>query len=102
MPREDGGVNERLLPDEITAALVELDGWQLEGGKLRREFVFADFVEAMGFMMRSAIWAERLGHHPEWRNVYRTVVVELVTHDVDGISALDLELAAKMNDLAAS
>lgn len=101
MTREDDGVNERLEPDVITTALEGLDGWQLEGGKLVREFVFRDFVEAIGFMMRCAIWAERLGHHPEWRNVYRTVVVELVTHDVDGISALDLELAAKMNELAA-
>ena len=77
-----------------------LEGWRLEGGKLAREYVFGDFVEAIGFMMRCAIWAERLDHHPEWRNVYRTVNVELVTHDVDGISALDFELATKMNELA--
>lgn len=90
----------QLSPDEITAALEHLDGWRLEDGKLVREFVFADFVEAMGFMMRAAIWAERLNHHPEWQNVYRTVVVELTTHDAGGTTALDIELAAKMNELA--
>jgi 4a-hydroxytetrahydrobiopterin dehydratase len=93
-------MSERLQPDEIIDRLERLEGWRLDGGKLAREFVFSDFVEAIGFMMRAAIWAERLDHHPEWRNVYRTVTVELVTHDVDGISTLDFELATKMNELA--
>jgi 4a-hydroxytetrahydrobiopterin dehydratase len=92
-------MNAQLHPDEIDAALEQLDGWRFEGGKLVREYVFADFVEAIGFMMRASIWAERLDHHPEWRNVYRTVVVELVTHDAGGITALDVELATKMNEL---
>ena len=90
----------RLRPEEITAGLDRLDGWRLENGKLVREFVFADFVEAIGFMMRCAIWAERLNHHPEWRNVYRTVTVELVTHDVGGISERDFKLARAINELA--
>jgi 4a-hydroxytetrahydrobiopterin dehydratase len=95
-------MNARMHTEEIVACLEGLEGWRLDGGKLTREFVFVDFVEAIGFMMRTAIWAERLDHHPEWRNVYRTVTVELVTHDVGGISKLDVELAAKMNELAAS
>lgn len=90
----------RLDDDEITAAIGGLAGWHLAGGKLRREFVFADFVEAIGFMMRAAVWAERLNHHPEWSNTYRTVWVDLRTHDVGGISRLDVELAARLNDLA--
>lgn len=90
----------RLSDDEIALALAGLDGWQLVDGKLSREFEFGDFVEAIGFMMRVAIWAEGLNHHPEWSNVYKTVRVDLQTHDVDGISPYDFELAAKMNELA--
>lgn len=93
-------MNAQLSPDEITTALEQLDEWRLRDGKLVREYVFADFVEAIGFMMRAAIWAERLNHHPEWQNVYRSVVVELTTHDAGGITALDIELATKMNELA--
>lgn len=90
----------RLDDDEIAIALAELDGWRLLDGKLSREYVFADFVEAIGFMMRVAIWAETLNHHPEWSNVYKVVSVALQTHDVGGISPYDFELAAKMNELA--
>jgi 4a-hydroxytetrahydrobiopterin dehydratase len=92
--------NRRLDDDEIEAALARLDGWRLAEGMLCREYVFSDFVEAVGFMVRTAFWAEMLSHHPEWSNVYNTVTVELRTHDVGGISALDFELAAKMNELA--
>jgi 4a-hydroxytetrahydrobiopterin dehydratase len=67
---------------------------------LRREFVFANFVEAFGFMTRAAIHAERLNHHPDWSNLYKTVRVALETHDVGGISQLDFDLATTMNDLA--
>jgi 4a-hydroxytetrahydrobiopterin dehydratase len=90
----------RLDDDEVAVAIAQLDGWQVVEGKLSREFVFADFVEAVGFMVRAAIWAEALNHHPEWSNVYKVVRVELQTHDVDGISPYDFELAAKMNELA--
>lgn len=90
----------RLNDDEVAVALAQLDGWQLLDGKLSREYVFVDFVEAIGFMMRVAIWAEKLNHHPEWSNVYKVVRVDLQTHDVDGISPYDFELAAKMNELA--
>lgn len=90
----------RLNDDEIAVAVAELDGWQLVDGKLFREFTFGDFVEAIGFMVRVAIWAQTLNHHPEWSNVYKTVRVELQTHDVDGISPYDVELATKMNELA--
>lgn len=90
----------RLTDDEITAAVASLDGWELVDGKLRREFVFADFLEAIGFMMRAAICAQVLNHHPDWSNVYKTVRVELETHDVGGLSPLDVELATQMNALA--
>ncbi|MDJ0771537.1 MAG: 4a-hydroxytetrahydrobiopterin dehydratase [Ilumatobacter sp.] len=91
----------RLLDDdEIGDAIERLPGWAIVDGKLHRQFVFADFVEAMGFMTRAAIWAEKRNHHPEWSNVYKTVVVDLQTHDVGGLSPFDVDLAEKMNELA--
>jgi 4a-hydroxytetrahydrobiopterin dehydratase len=92
----------RLADDEITAGLARLDRWRLVNGKLAREYVFGDFVEAVGFMMRVAIRAEALNHHPEWSNVYNVVRVELQTHDVGGLSPFDFELAATMDTLAGS
>ena len=89
-----------LEPTEITAQLAELPGWEVVAGKLHREFAFADFSEAFGFMARAALEAERANHHPEWCNVYNKVSVQLVTHDADGITSLDIELAKKMNELA--
>lgn len=76
-------------------------GWAMVEGRdaIRKTFIFPNFVEAFGFMTRSALWAEKLNHHPEWSNVYKTVVVTLATHDVDGLSALDVKLALKMNQL---
>ncbi len=91
----------RLTDDEVAARVADLVGWHVVGGKLRREFVFADFVEAIGFVDRTAVWAETWNHHPEWSNVYNRVTVELTTHDVGGISHLDFQLAKKMNELAA-
>jgi len=70
--------------------------WQVIDGKLHKEFKFKSFIRAFGWMTQMAIWAEKLKHHPEWFNVYNTVKVDLVTHDVDGISELDFELAKKM------
>lgn len=90
----------KLDNDEITRELATLDGWTREGDKLFREFQFADFVAAFGFMTRVALIAEKLDHHPEWFNVYRTVRVHLATHDAGGITALDFELARTMNKLA--
>ncbi|MCL4163993.1 UNVERIFIED_CONTAM: hypothetical protein GTU68_048497 [Idotea baltica] len=65
-----------------------------------KAFRFKDFADAMGFMTRSAIWAEKWNHHPEWFNVYNKVEITLTTHDVDGLSALDVKLARKLDMLA--
>ena len=89
-----------LGPNELEKALSSLDGWVVRGGKLHREFVFADFVEAFGFMTRAALVAERANHHPEWFNVYRTVRVDLTTHESGGITERDTALARAMNELA--
>jgi 4a-hydroxytetrahydrobiopterin dehydratase len=90
----------KLEASEVEALLAGLEGWTLEAGKLSREFQFEDFNAAFGFMTRCALAAEAMNHHPEWFNVYRTVRVQLTTHDVGGISPRDFELAAKMNALA--
>ncbi len=96
---------EALDPDEIESRLEALPGWHLENGRLRRSFRFRDFVEAFGFMTRAALHAEKLDHHPEWSNVYDRVEVSLVTHEVPGtegpaITALDFDLATRMNQIA--
>ncbi len=77
-------------------------GWAMVEGRdaIRKEFKFKNFVEAFGFMTQAAIWAEKWNHHPEWSNVYNRVVVELTTHDVDGLSSLDAKLARKLDGLA--
>ena len=90
----------KLSDDEITTGITQLDGWRLDGGKLYKEYEFKDFVSAFGFMSSVALVAESMNHHPEWFNVYNRVRVHLETHDVNGISDLDLQLARKMNELA--
>ena len=67
---------------------------------IARTFIFKDFNEAFGFMSRAALVAEKNDHHPEWRNVYKTVEVVLATHDAGGVTALDIELAKAMNAIA--
>lgn len=92
-----------LLTDpERARELAALPDWQLHanGKAIYRSFQFTNFVEAFGFMARAALWAEKLNHHPEWSNVYRTVDVTLTTHDADGLTELDVKLARKMDALA--
>lgn len=90
----------KLGDDEIKQRLSKLTGWGLKDGKLHREFKFASFVEAFGFMASCALVAEKHDHHPEWFNVYNKVIVDLTTHDAQGISARDFVLAEAMDKLA--
>ena len=92
----------KLSDEDVNAGVKDLRDWSLENGKLRREFRFANFVEAFGFMTSAAIESEKMNHHPEWFNVYNKVVVELTTHGAGGITGLDFKLARKMNKLAES
>ena len=85
---------------EIAGALSQAPGWTVKGGKLHRDFQFADFSEAFAFMTRSALAAEQLNHHPEWFNVWNKVSVDLSTHDAGGITQRDFELAGRMNRIA--
>lgn len=89
-----------LTSEDLDLALSELDAWAVLNAKLHKEFVFTNFVEAFGFMTKVALWAEKLDHHPEWSNVYKTVTVDLTTHDSKGITELDIKLAKQMDLLA--
>lgn len=88
--------------EEIVALLKTLEGWQHETGpdRLVKQFQFADFNEAFGWMSRVALMAEKLNHHPEWRNVWNKVEVVLTTHDAGGLTALDGKLAKFMDKTA--
>ncbi len=90
-----------LTADQMAALPENLPQWCVVEGKLHRELRFADFVEAFGFMSRVALVAEAMGHHPEWRNVWNRVVIDLTTHDIAGLSNLDVQLAEKINALSA-
>jgi 4a-hydroxytetrahydrobiopterin dehydratase len=85
----------RLSAEESAAQRATLPLWQHDAVRdaITRQFVFADFVQAFGFMAQLALVAERLNHHPEWRNVYNRVEVLLTTHDAGGLSALDIAWA---------
>jgi 4a-hydroxytetrahydrobiopterin dehydratase len=93
---------ERLSAEARKSALKELSGWADMTGReaITRTFIFKDFNEAFGFMSRAALVAEKRDHHPEWRNVYKTVEVVLATHDAGGVTALDIDLAKSMNAIA--
>ena len=97
-------MTEKLTDAERIAQIDPLlaNGWTIHDGRdaIHKTFVFSNFIEAFGFMTRAALWAEKWSHHPEWSNVYKTVEVTLTTHDVDGLSALDAKLGAKMDKLA--
>lgn len=84
----------------IERQLGQLPAWTVTNGKLHREYRFADFVAAFGFMASVALVAEAMNHHPEWFNVYGTVRIDLVTHDAGGITELDFRLASRMEDVA--
>jgi 4a-hydroxytetrahydrobiopterin dehydratase len=93
---------QRLAGEARAAALATLEGWSEVAGRdaIARTFTFADFNAAFGFMTRVALVAEKSDHHPEWRNVYRTVEVVLATHDAGGVTERDIALARAMDRIA--
>ena len=92
----------KLSGEARKAALARLDGWSEVKTRdaISKKFVFADFNQAFGFMTRAALLAEKLDHHPEWSNVYKTVEVTLSTHDAGGLTELDVKLAEAMDRFA--
>lgn len=93
---------EKLAGQARAEALRGLKGWIEASGRdaIAKKFVFKDFNQAFGFMTRAALVAEKMDHHPEWFNVYKTVEVTLSTHDAGGVTGLDIKLAAEMDRLA--
>jgi 4a-hydroxytetrahydrobiopterin dehydratase len=90
----------KLTDAEISAGLANLPGWTLLRGKLHREYKFADFAHAFGFMATAAPTIEKNDHHPEWANVYNSVTVDLSTHSAGGITRKDLDLAVLLEGIA--
>ncbi len=91
------GSRKKLTDEAIESKLNDLTGWTIKNGKLHKDFRFASFAEAFAFMTRVAEQAGRLDHHPEWFNAYNRVIVDLITHDVGGISQSDFDLADVMD-----
>lgn len=94
--------DEKISAEDRQTLLPALIGWSLvaERDAICKNYVFADFVAAFGFMTRAAIIAEKMDHHPEWSNVYNRVHVTLTTHDADGLTRKDIELARALDGLA--
>ncbi len=96
-------MSQKLAGEARKTALARLKGWSETSGRdaITRKFVFADFNEAFGFMTRAALVAEKLDHHPEWFNVYKTVEVTLSTHDAGGLTERDIKLGELMDKFTA-
>ncbi len=94
----------QLTREEIKSNLTDVEGWVMVEGReaIQKTFVFKNFIQAFGFMSQAAIIAEKIDHHPEWSNVYKTVEVTLATHDVNGLTMLDFKLARAMDKIANS
>ena len=92
---------QKLTADARKAALAKLSGWSEVAGRdaITKKFTFKDFNQAFGFMTRAALVAEKMDHHPEWFNVYKTVEVTLSTHDAGGVTELDVKLAEAMDKI---
>jgi 4a-hydroxytetrahydrobiopterin dehydratase len=89
----------RLSEEQIKAELANLNGWSVKNGKLHKDFVFANFIDAFGFMLKASLHIEKMNHHPEWFNVYNKLSVDLTTHDAGGITQNDINLAKTLNSL---
>ena len=92
----------KLSDDEIKLESKKLKSWEISNGKLHRSLEFEDFNEAFGFMTRVALEVEKMNHHPEWSNVYNRVSIDLVTHDVGGLSNYDFKLARIINRISSN
>jgi 4a-hydroxytetrahydrobiopterin dehydratase len=89
----------RLSDEQIKTELAGLLGWSVVNGKLHRDFVFDDYIEAFGFICQASIHIEKMNHHPEWFNIYNKISVDLVTHDAGGITQNDIILARILDSL---
>ena len=89
-----------LLKDrELEELVVKIPGWEIKSREIKREFSFANFIEAFSFMTKVALICEKYNHHPNWENVYSKVIIKLTTHDLGGISNLDQTIASEINSI---
>jgi 4a-hydroxytetrahydrobiopterin dehydratase len=88
---------ELLTDTQLDEALADLEGWSRDGDAIRRDFEFADFVAALGFIVQVGLLAEKMDHHPNLTNVYNRVGIALSTHDRGGVTGWDIELARAIN-----
>lgn len=91
---------EKMTAQEVDNRLSTLNRWRVTNGKLEKEFIFGNFVDAFGFMSQVALLAEKQDHHPEWSNRYNRVKISLSTHEADGITARDFRLAGSVDRIA--
>jgi 4a-hydroxytetrahydrobiopterin dehydratase len=96
----DNRIMRKFSDPELKEAVDGLNGWAVVDGKLHKEYKFADFIHAFGFMATAALAIEKMGHHPEWFNVYNRVTIDLTTHDAQGITSKDAELAKILDAIA--
>jgi 4a-hydroxytetrahydrobiopterin dehydratase len=92
----------KVSEQELAEAMRDLPEWSVQEGKLRKQYRFSTFGDALGWMVRVGVFADKLDHHPDWCNSYNKVTVELITHDLKALSNWDLELARKMDALYGS
>ena len=95
-------MSDALTPKARAELLPKLEGWNMVEGRdaIQKRFLFSNFNQAFGFMTRVALEAEKMDHHPEWSNVYRTVDILLTSHDVKGLSERDIVLARVTDSIA--
>ena len=91
--------SELLNPESIKQLAKELPDWEISDNRLIRKWHFKNFVESFGFITKVALVAESMNHHPNWKNTYADVYIELTTHDLGGLSTKDVELAIAINKL---
>ena len=84
---------------ELVSLQKELPRWEVQNSRLKRHWKFSNFIEAFGFITRVAMLSEKMNHHPEWSNVYSEVTIELTTHDSDGLTHRDVQLAKGIDAL---
>ncbi len=92
-------LKEKIADKDLSIAVTKLPDWEIIDGKLNRSFKFHNFVDACGFMTKVFLVSEKIDHHPELTNTYNHVAISLFTHDLDGISSLDIELAKRIDTL---
>ncbi len=92
----------KLNDNEITERLSNLNGWEFKNGSIAKAYQFRDFKEAFSIMTRIAFECEALNHHPNWENVYNSLTIRLNTHDVNGITENDFDLAKTIDSIVDS